>query len=78
MGTQKSAYLYQKSFLLALKMACLVTDTPPEVSFVAVENLCATAEGPSRGPQQNIYYKTEGTHTLLRCCSKLYVNSVTA
>jgi hypothetical protein len=44
--------------------ACLVADTPPEVSFVAVENLCVTGEGPSRAPQQNIYYKTEGSLTV--------------
>jgi hypothetical protein len=39
----------------------LVADTPPEVSFVAVVNLCTTGEGPSCAPQQNIDYKTEGS-----------------
>jgi hypothetical protein len=35
-------------------LSCLVTDTPPEVSVMAVEYLCATGEGPSPAPQQNI------------------------
>jgi hypothetical protein len=48
---------------MQVTFASLVADTPPEVSFVAVENLCATGEGPSRAPQQNIYYKTEGSVT---------------
>jgi hypothetical protein len=45
-------------------VACLVADTRLEVSLMAVENLRATGEGPSRAPQQNIYYKTEGCNRI--------------
>jgi hypothetical protein len=60
--------LYYISFISKLNQiyasTCLVADTPPEVSFVAVESLCATGEGPSCAPQQNIYYKTVGSVTV--------------